>query len=483
MFCILLLAFTSNIHAQQYEKSIVKISQTPIDITSLAKTIAKQTGLQYSLNMQNASLKKRITLKTGNCQLSDILKQVQQQAGLNYRILGDHILFMDYLPPVNTSTTINSTTPSSLPATLAPHTLKAGNKPPDVVKPSISTARQLKSTTGTTVKSTAKNTVSEKTTVTKVPATVKTATGTNTKVNQIANNNDTSVTDSATNPAIKQDSTYFLSPGRNTAGRMVIDTKENLLPLSPAFTVSSYTPKMFSLTLFDNSDNTSNKTRPVIRNTVQPLMKSIAIAKEKKQKERNGRQRDKSSRPSKLSPDDVDWYQPIVKTGLSVDEILYLNASLTAGIKYIYGIISYGYAFPGGRFRWGAGVPIRLNETQQLHFSFTTGTLKRGTSPDSAIVYGVKERLTRYGAGWSTTVSPRITFQAQLHYNLLKKTSDSTSVYAQNAAGDYQHFGYGKVPYTLGESYGAYSFAQNYSAAGDFKRWIGIQLSLFYKLF
>ncbi|SDF09677.1 hypothetical protein SAMN04488121_101776 [Chitinophaga filiformis] len=484
LFCILLSAFTSSLYAQQYEKNIVKISQTPIDITSLAKTIAKQTGLQYSLNMQNSSLKKRITLKTGNWLLSDILKQVQQQAGLNHRILGDHILFMDYLPPVNKSTITNTATPLPLPSTVGPHTLKAGNnKAPDAMTPSISTARQLKSIAGATVKSATKNTVAEKITVSKIPSTVKTETGTNAKANQITDNYDTSVTNNTTNPAIKQDSTYFLLPGRSVTGSMVIDTTESLLPLSPAYTVSGYTQKMFSLTLFDNTDNTGNKTMPVIRNTVQPLMKKIAITKEKRQKESNGRQRNKSFRPSKLSPDDVEWYQPVVKTGLSTDEILYLNASLMAGIKYVYGIISYGYAFPGGRFRWGAGVPIRLNETQELHFSFTTGTLKRGTSPDSSIVYGVKERLTRYGAGWSTTVSSRITFQAQLHYNILKKTSDSTSIYAQTAAGDSKHFSYGKVPYTLSESYGAYSYGQNYSTAGDFKRWIGIQLSLFYKLF
>ena len=482
MFCILLLTFTGNLYAQQYEKAIVKISQTPVDITSLAKTIAKQTGLQYSLNMQNASLRKRITLKTGNWHLSDILKQVQQQAGLNYRILGDHILFMDYQPPVNKSVTTSTTDVPSLPSNAINQPSKAGNdKASKAVKPTTSSASQLKSTAKTTtVTNVTKNTSPEKTNISK--ATAKTVPAT--KASQTADNNDAGATSNTTTPARKQDSITSSSKGISTVGSPAIDNKGSLLqPLSPAYAVSSYTPRMFSLALFDNTDNTNNKTTPVIRNTVQPLMKSIAMAKEKKQKEHNGRQRNRSSRAGRINADDVAWYQPTVKTGFSTDEILYLNASLMAGIKYIYGIISYGYAFPGGRFRWGAGVPLRLNETQQLNVSFTTGTLNRRTSPDSAIIYGVKERLTRYGAGWSKTVSPRITLQAQFHYNILKKTSDSTSVYAQTKAGDYQHFSYGKAPYTLSESYGAYSYGQNYSTAGDFRRWIGIQLSLFYKIF
>jgi hypothetical protein len=477
-----LLTFTGNLYAQQYEKAIVKISQTPVDITSLAKTIAKQTGLQYALNMQNASLKKRITLKAGNWQLSDILKQVQQQAGLNYRILGDHILFMDYQPPVNKATTTNTTVPASFPAnTVNQLSTAVNNKASKVVKRSTPLANPLKSIKTVTVKNIAKNTSLEKAKTSHALAPGKPAAGT--KANQTAGNYDAGAASNTTSSAIKQDSTLLLSQGRNITDSMAINNRERLLPLSPVYAVSGYTPKMFSLALFDNTDNTGNKTTPVIRNTIQPLMKNIAIAKEKKGNERNGRQRNKSSQAARLNPDEVEWYRPFVKTGFSTDEILYLNASLMAGIKYVYGIISYGYAFPGGRFRWGAGVPVRLNETQQLHFSFTTGTLKRSTSPDSAIIYGVKEQLTRYGAGWSKAVSPRFTFQAQFHYNILKKTSDSTSVYAQTAAGDYRHFGYGKAPYTLSESYGAYSFGQNYNTAGDLKRWIGIQLSLFYKLF
>lgn len=82
--------------AAQREKETIYITTAATDITSLAKNISAQTGLKYSLNMQNASLKKKITLKPGNYTLAQVLEQVKKQANLQYKILGTHILFVDY---------------------------------------------------------------------------------------------------------------------------------------------------------------------------------------------------------------------------------------------------------------------------------------------------------------------------------------------------------------------------------------------------
>lgn len=466
LVCILLSAFPCRLYAQQYDKAIVKISQNPIDITTLAKTIAKQTGLQYSLNMQNALLKKRIALKTGNWQLSDILKQVQQQAGLNHRIIGDHILFMDYQPPVNKSVATNTAGQSSLPANVAARSSKVNNNIAPVIKAKSSPVSQQKRTTVPPA-AIAKNKVGT-TTSGKV---IKSSQTTGTKTMPTAGS-------SISVSAGRKPNRYTARPssqGRDTTDIIATDNKGVSSLLSPIYAVTSNyaTPKALSLAAFGSMDSTGNKTTPGLRIPVPALIKTIAIAKEKPKEDRN-RQKDEQSGANKTSTDAVTWYRPFVKAGFSADEILYLNASLTAGIKYIYGIISYGTTFTGGRLRYGAGIPVKLNDEQQLHFTFTTGTLNRRTSPDSVIVYGVKEQLTRYGAGWSKTVNSHITFQAQLHYNILKKTSDSTSMFIQNQAGDYRRFEYGKVPYVLSQSYGN---------AGDFKRWIGIQISIFYKLF
>lgn len=467
LVCILLSAFPCRLYAQQYDKAIVKISQNPIDITTLAKTIAKQTGLQYSLNMQNALLKKRIALKTGNWQLSDILKQVQQQAGLNHRIIGDHILFMDYQPPINNkSVATNTAGQSSLRTNVAATPSKVNNNVAPVIKPKASpVSRQQRTTVPSAViaKNKAGATTSGKVIESSQTARKKTMSTAGSSISVSAGRKPTRYTP------------HPSSQGRDTTDTIATDNKGVSSLLSPIYAVTSNyaTPKVLSLATFGSTDSTGNKTTPGLRMPVPALMKTISIAKENPKEDRN-RQKDEQSGANKTSTDAVRWYRPFVKAGFSADEILYLNASLMAGIKYIYGIISYGTTFTGGRLRYGAGIPVKLNDEQQLHFTFTTGTLNRRTSPDSVIVYGVKEQLTRYGAGWSKTVNSHVTIQAQLHYNILKKTSDSTSMFLQNQAGDYRRFEYGKVPYVLSQSYGN---------AGDFKRWIGIQISIFYKLF
>ncbi len=482
IFFVLLSAFTSKLYAQQYNKAIVKISQSPIDITTLAKTIAKQTGLEYSLNMQNASLRKHITLRIGSWQLSDILKQVQQQAGLNYRIIGDHILFMDYLAPVNKTTIANKPRPTTPPAKVIANPkannnkdIKAVNVPSSANNNNASAAvnAPLSKAQLLALLTVAEDQVIATDTVTKTD-TIPTS-GTVDKPKLASQSTQPDTTGRTVIPA-KRNARLTSQEGKNITGSRATNDRQRSSLLLPMYAVRTkyVAEKIPPPALFEGTDSAGNKKLPP-KLTVSSLMKDIAIAKTKKQKEKNNKQRlNKLISGIVGSNDDIKWYQPIVNAGISADEVLYLNASLTAGIKFIYGIISYGSAFPSGRLRWGAGIPINLNDEQKLHFTFSTGSLKRKTNPDNLISYGVKETLTRYGAGWSKTVNPHITFQAQLQYNILKKVSDSTRAVIQNLTGDYGHFAYGSSPYLLSGTYG-----EN----GDFRRWIGLQISFFYKLF
>jgi hypothetical protein len=321
-----LIFLSGKLIAQNYDHAVVKISQTPVDITTLAKTIATQTGLEYSLNMQNASLQKRISLKKGKWELADILKEVQQQAGLNYRVIGDHILFMDYIVGVKTK-------PAPV-KKIIPVIVKKPVLQPVVIAP-LYTAK-------------ADNLIVA------VPA-------------------------------------LYLKPRLKTPVKLITPVEE---------------------------DKEENK-----------------------------------------------WYIPFSRGGISSDEILYANISLMAGIKYVYGIASVGTGFKGNRFRWGAGIPVKINEDQQFHLTFTTGQYKRtdgsGSDTTSYLITPIKETLNRYGIAWSKTYNEKWMIQAQVHYNTLKRATDSA----------FQgHFEYGNVPYTLSKSYGKES-------------WIGLQLSVFYKIF
>ena len=97
LFCTVIMLLNVSLYAQLSQR-VITITRSKMDIPGLAKMIAAQTGVEYSLNMQNTSLKKNVTLRLGKWKLEDVMKAVQEQAGLNYKIIGDHILFTDYKP-------------------------------------------------------------------------------------------------------------------------------------------------------------------------------------------------------------------------------------------------------------------------------------------------------------------------------------------------------------------------------------------------
>lgn len=137
LFCTAIMLVSFSLYAQLSQR-VITITRPTMDIPGLAKTIAAQTGVEYSLNMQNTSLKKYVQLKPGKWKLEDVMKAVQEQAGLNYKIIGDHILFTDY-KPVKKDTVI-SAKPAKVPL--------AKIVPPKVIQPAPKAVHTQRSTTG-----------------------------------------------------------------------------------------------------------------------------------------------------------------------------------------------------------------------------------------------------------------------------------------------------------------------------------------------
>ncbi|ACU57805.1 hypothetical protein [Chitinophaga pinensis] len=410
LHCIISLFFSAPLYAQQYDKAVVNINTSPIDITTLAKIIAKQTGLEYSLNMQNSSLKKRITLRAGNWQLANILKQVQQQANLSYKIIGDHILFMDTRTGDAKRNSLAAEAPKTAPAPSAPNHQNT--------RPAESATRRNLTETST-----------ENTDALTLHALSAVAT----------TNSDTSVT--LNTLAQTQQGPHFRKRGANYKMSVVKKTSRSTTGITSAGT---NTKTIIATTTISTKENS----------TIKPAATTSSNNND------DGR---------------VNWYKPYLKAGLSADEILYGNVSMITGFRYLYGIASYGYTSYGGRFRWGAGIPVKLNETQQLHITFTTGTIKYDV-PDSLGIDDIhlKERLNRYSLGWSKTFSEKWSLHAQVHYNDLRKKADHIPPPIFENLGEQRKFRYGKAPYTISERFGT----QN-----DYQRWIGIQLSLYYHFF
>lgn len=349
LYCTVLILANLPLYAQLTQR-VITITRPNMDIPGLAKAIAVQTGVEYSLNMQNTSLKKNVHLKPGRWKLEDVMKEVQQQVGLEYKILGDHILFTDYKPVKKVDSV-------------------------QVVKRKAIAA--TKPTTTTYIPSRKA-----------LPVVTKTA----------------------------PDPTY-LTPIR------------------------------------------SDYAAPAPLTFVQPRHMIINERQITNTKETPPEKERRHINLPHL------WAPPLAEAGLTANDMVYLSASVQAGIQYFYGIATFGITSGGMRFRYGAGIRIPLDEKNALHAAFTTGTLSR--KPIDTIKYDglLIERMNSYGLSWSGKIRPRLNLQVEVNYNTLKKSSDSAVL---TMAKERNYYRYGTPLYKMG--------------AGEKPTWIGARISLFYNL-
>jgi len=368
----------------QRGKETIHITTATTDITGLAKSISAQTGLKYSLNMQNVSLQKKITIRPGNYPLSDVLEQIKKQAALQYKILGTHILFIDY------SAGHASVKPTPPPVAAQVHHT--------VVKPT--------------------------------PKAVAAKAGVNGKT-----------------PSVKR---VVLTPA---------DTVEVMRPLQAA----APTDRLASLLIarLQSADSARAAAAMV------PVKKAAAPDKTAAA----------GGNVEAAAGIKWNWEQPVIKAGLSFDELFYGGVHVQAGMQWLYGIAAYGTDFKNGQFRWGAGFSLPVTENGRIHLNFTTGSSSSWYPQDTVYFRDVleKERLHRIGLAWSHTISNRLSVQVQLHYNILHQsfTATDTSSMAipliDNFDERYRVF---KPPYTITKSLG--------SNTAD-KSWVGLQIGLFYR--
>ncbi|WPV66455.1 hypothetical protein [Chitinophaga sp. LS1] len=407
LYCTVMILFNLPLYAQLTQR-VITITQPSMDIPELAKAIVAQTGVEYSLNMQNKSLKKSVHLKAGKWKLEDVMREVQQQVGLEYKILGDHILFTDYKPvkKVNGGQGGKST---------------ANGMPREALSGAVKReARGMQRGAGG-----AKNesgTVKKRVVVVKSELVISKSREVVTIGESIAAK---SVSTPAESPMIPGYPAYVLSP---------IHVDYNITP-SP--TAPYVKPRHMVINERKVSDTKEASPKNERRHVVLPHL----------------------------------WAPPLAEAGLTANDIVYLNASVKAGIQYFYGIATLGVASRGMRFRYGAGVRFPLDEYTALHAEFTTGALSRksiDTMPQGGML---RERMNSYGVSWSKTVRPRLNLQVEVNYSTLKKSNDST---VNKVNMETHYYGYGTPVYNA-----------KISGNGDYyelNTWIGVRVSLFYNL-
>lgn len=88
----------SQLNSEKLQKKIVIRSNT-IRIDSLFDIFSKQTGIEFSFNSRRISPSKMISIKPGTKALKEWLESLKQSIGINYSVLGNHIIVTDYRPP------------------------------------------------------------------------------------------------------------------------------------------------------------------------------------------------------------------------------------------------------------------------------------------------------------------------------------------------------------------------------------------------
>jgi len=90
---------------------------------SLLHLITRPTGIKFSLNTQKFRPSRIIHVRRGIQPVDEILSEIKNSTGIYYRILGDHIIFIDK-PLTNFTLTTKKMADKDLPSSLVPLTTK-----------------------------------------------------------------------------------------------------------------------------------------------------------------------------------------------------------------------------------------------------------------------------------------------------------------------------------------------------------------------
>ena len=191
----------------------------------------------------------------------------------------------------------------------------------------------------------------------------------------------------------------------------------------------------------------------------------------------------------------------LVAVGASADEIYYFNPSVRAGFSFLYGTVSYNLG-SSPHWRYGLGTSARINDKWNMHLAFNTGkkipgeynlvtidtipsnfpdsfppTITQTTHPIS-----IKSKLTRFSLQLEYQLTKDVTLSGAATFNYLSTeySSNGAPVQFDNFKGSTtadpdNEFRLIKPPYLLGNSYSGTNSTNS-------KIWIGLQLSLFYRI-
>lgn len=446
IYIMVCLTISTNIQAQENRAPLLKqvrITNTLFSIDSLSTLITVQTGVFLSYNSNKIATGKKIVTQKRSYAVEELLELIKSNTGSGYKIYKDHVIFHggDKIK----GTVSGSTKPTSKKEGIISQTASV-----DVDKTNTKSASTAKIKPPSVAKSTS----------TYIEKTGKSSSG-NTKTNPIS-------------PfAAKKANTDTISLDKSSQSSAksitIAETKPRTASVDKTNAESSATTETKNTT--SNQSTTTNpfpleplKPKQMLKPSITLLLKPAIMAQ----------------RPTP-SPQKTRWF---ADGGFTADDVLYLNASITAGHKYLHGFFSWSSSFKVSGFRYGLGSMVPLNDEWRIGMLVTTGKLNRSIDfsgvRDTLKNITVKSELHRLAIQVEKSLRPNLVVKAGPVFNLLKSSYYQDGTPVTVATSGYEGTNGDREFYTVRP---LYTLSNSYkdTESTNTKTWIGFQVSLCYR--
>lgn len=438
IYIMVCLTISINIQAQESYVPLqkqVRITNTLFSIDSLSTLITAQTGVFLSFNSNKIAAGQSVQTRKRSYALAELLELIKSNTGSDYKIYKDHVIFHGGDVDKTKSAT------------------NAKTKGTSVAK-SKTASEQVSAKSTSTTKAKIKDTAPRQSVAKSITTTSSQSSARSTTIAEALKSNTTSSQSSAKSTATTEINVKDTASNQSTTFAEVL--KSNIT--SNKTPVTTANKKIFPL-------------EPLIAKAPQMQKPSITLL----------------SKPATIaqrttsSPQRTRWF---ADGGFTVDDVLYLNASITAGHQYLHGFFSWSSSFKVSGFRYGLGSMLPLNDEWRIGVMATTGKLSRNIDfsgvRDTLKSVTVKSELHRLAIQVEKSLSPNLIVKAGPVFNLLKSSyyQDGTPVTVATSGfegtnGDRELYTVRPL-YTLSNSY-------KDTESTNTKTWIGFQVSLCYR--
>lgn len=178
----------------------------------------------------------------------------------------------------------------------------------------------------------------------------------------------------------------------------------------------------------------------------------------------------------------ASWY---AEGGIALDEIFYLQPTLTAGHPFLHAIFGWSSNFQVSGSRYGLGTSLPLKNNWRIGLQVTTGKLARDFNfrgvRDTVQKLTVKSDLHRLSLLAEKHLNRKIIIKAGLVFNILNSSYFRNGSPITIATSDYEGTNGDEAFYTVRPLY-TLSNSFKTTESSNIKTWIGFQASIFYRI-